>query len=58
MTFEIFVFVAGYSSFACGIGALGVILSAFVHSKNEEIYYLDAIVGLAIAALLMGYGLR
>ena len=51
-------FFLGYSSLACGVGSLGVIISVYVQSKNSNIYYLDDIVGFSIAALLMGYGIR
>ncbi|XP_038048740.1 transmembrane protein 163-like [Patiria miniata] len=47
----------GYSSLACGIGSLGVIISACIHSKNSNIYYLDDVVGFTMAALLLGYGI-
>lgn len=48
----------GYSSLACGVTALGIIISAFVFQSFPEIDYLDNVVALFVAVFLAFYGVK
>ncbi|XP_071942187.1 transmembrane protein 163a-like [Antedon mediterranea] len=48
----------GYSSLACGITAFTMIISSIAFTIDNSVYYLDDIVGLVLAVLLLLYGIK
>ncbi|XP_072031287.1 transmembrane protein 163a-like [Amphiura filiformis] len=48
----------GYSSLACGVTALGIIISAIVYENKPNIHFLDNAVALFVAVFLTFYGIK